>query len=90
MRIQLKAKSTIWCNHPGTTFLWKISIAAYSLAEIISEPEFPDGQSYLEKLKTVLLYIGVSDCKMDEGPPRYDVNISMREKALIALARSPK
>ncbi|HAH96942.1 MAG TPA: Asp-tRNA(Asn)/Glu-tRNA(Gln) amidotransferase GatCAB subunit B, partial [Firmicutes bacterium] len=51
------------------------------LIEIISEPEMhsvEEAKAYLEKLKTVLLYIGVSDCKMEEGSLRCDVNISLR------------
>ncbi|MGI5854791.1 MAG: Asp-tRNA(Asn)/Glu-tRNA(Gln) amidotransferase subunit GatB [Bacillota bacterium] len=58
------------------------------LIEIISEPEMnsvDEAKAYLEKLKTVLLYIGVSDCKMEEGSLRCDVNISMREKGTNRL-----
>ena len=51
------------------------------LLEIVSEPDFRDGgevTAYLEKLRETLLYLGVSDCKMQEGSLRADVNISIR------------
>ena len=60
------------------------------LIEIISEPEMhsvEEAKAYLEKLKTVLLYIGVSDCKMEEGSLRCDVNISLREAGSDRLGR---
>ncbi|MCI8609423.1 MAG: Asp-tRNA(Asn)/Glu-tRNA(Gln) amidotransferase subunit GatB [Firmicutes bacterium] len=51
------------------------------LLEIVSEPDFHSGEevsAYLEKLKSVLTYLGVSDCKMEEGSMRADVNLSVR------------
>lgn len=51
------------------------------LIEIVSEPDIrtPDeAYAYLEKLKSIILYTGVSDCKMEEGSLRCDANISIR------------
>ena len=51
------------------------------LWEIVSEPDFRSADevmAYLEKLKATLQYIGVSDCKMQEGSLRADVNLSVR------------
>ena len=51
------------------------------LIEIVTEPDFRNGEevvAYLEKLKSTLQYLGVSDCKMQEGSMRCDVNISVR------------
>ena len=51
------------------------------LVEIVSEPDFRSADevvAYLEKLKAVLQYLGVSDCKMEEGSMRADVNLSVR------------
>ena len=51
------------------------------LIEIVSEPDFRSAGEvirYLEKLKAILQYIGVSDCKMQEGSLRADVNLSVR------------
>ena len=51
------------------------------LLEIVSEPDIStaeEAKAYLEKLKAILLYIDVSDCKMEEGSLRCDANISLR------------
>ena len=52
------------------------------LVEIVSNPDFRSAfevTSYLEKLRSLLSFAGVSDCKMQEGSMRCDVNISVRE-----------
>lgn len=51
------------------------------LIEIVTEPDFRSAeevQTYLELLKQRLVYLGVSDCKMQEGSLRVDVNLSVR------------
>ncbi|WP_297209189.1 Asp-tRNA(Asn)/Glu-tRNA(Gln) amidotransferase subunit GatB [uncultured Flavonifractor sp.] len=51
------------------------------LIEIVTEPDFRCAEeviAYLEKLKETLQYLGVSDCKMQEGSLRCDVNLSVR------------
>ena len=51
------------------------------LIEIVSEPDFRTSEeviAYLEKLKTTFEYLGISDCKMQEGSMRADVNLSVR------------
>lgn len=51
------------------------------LLEIVSEPDFRTAEEvlqYLEQLRGILQYIGVSDCKMQEGSLRADVNLSVR------------
>ena len=51
------------------------------LIEIVTEPDFRTADeviAYLEKLKETLQYLGVSDCKMQEGSLRCDVNLSAR------------
>ncbi len=51
------------------------------LIEIVTEPDFRSGDeviAYLEKLRSTLQYLGVSDCKMQEGSLRCDVNLSVR------------
>ncbi len=53
------------------------------LLEIVSEPDFRSSEEvidYLEKLRATLQYTGVSDCKMQEGSLRADVNLSVRPK----------
>lgn len=52
------------------------------LLEIVSEPDMRSAKeviAYLEKLKLILQYLGVSDCKMQEGSLRADINLSVRE-----------
>ncbi|WP_054635971.1 Asp-tRNA(Asn)/Glu-tRNA(Gln) amidotransferase subunit GatB [Thalassobacillus sp. C254] len=51
------------------------------LVEIVSEPDIEtpeEAYAYLEKLKAILQYTEVSDCKMEEGSLRCDANISLR------------
>ncbi|MBE7038818.1 MAG: Asp-tRNA(Asn)/Glu-tRNA(Gln) amidotransferase subunit GatB [Ruminococcaceae bacterium] len=51
------------------------------LIEIVSEPDLrsaKEARIYLETLKNILQYIGVSDCKMEEGSLRCDINVSIR------------
>ena len=51
------------------------------LIEIVTRPDFRTGDevvAYLEELKTILQYLGVSDCKLQEGSLRCDVNLSVR------------
>lgn len=51
------------------------------LIEIVSEPDFRSAKeviAYLEKLKAICEYLGISDCKMQEGSMRVDVNLSVR------------
>ncbi|WP_404408263.1 Asp-tRNA(Asn)/Glu-tRNA(Gln) amidotransferase subunit GatB [Jeotgalibacillus malaysiensis] len=51
------------------------------LIEIVSEPDLrtpAEAYAYLEKIKSIIQYTGVSDCKMEEGSLRCDANISLR------------
>ena len=57
--------------------------AGVPLIEIVSEPDLRSAEEadiYLKKLKSILEYIEVSDCKMQEGSLRADVNVSVRKK----------
>ncbi|MBM6750875.1 Asp-tRNA(Asn)/Glu-tRNA(Gln) amidotransferase subunit GatB [Mediterraneibacter glycyrrhizinilyticus] len=52
------------------------------LVEIVSEPDMRSADeviAYLEKLRMIAQYLGVSDCKLQEGSMRADVNLSVRE-----------
>lgn len=58
------------------------------LIEIVSEPEISSGEeakAYLEKLKAILEYTGVSDVKMEQGSLRCDANVSVRPVGTAAL-----
>lgn len=52
------------------------------LVEIVSEPDMRCAEeviAYLEKLRQIIQYLGASDCKLQEGSMRADVNLSVRE-----------
>ena len=56
--------------------------AGVPLIEIVSEPDLrssSEAEIYLKKIKSILQYIEVSDCKMQEGSLRADVNVSVRK-----------
>jgi aspartyl-tRNA(Asn)/glutamyl-tRNA(Gln) amidotransferase subunit B len=64
-----------------------VSIVDYNrsgvpLIEIVSEPDMRSAEeviAYLEKLRLTIQYLGASDCKLNEGSMRADVNLSVRE-----------
>ena len=72
-------------NHDefGGGSLVDLNRAGVPLIEIVSEPDLRSSEEveeYLRKLKSILEYIEVSDCKMQEGSLRADVNVSVRKK----------
>ncbi len=69
--------------HDGEGTLIDYNRGGVPLIEIVSEPDFrsaEDVRAYLLKLRAILLYAGVSDCRMNEGSFRCDVNLSVRPK----------
>ena len=72
-------------NHDdfGGGSLVDLNRAGVPLVEIVSEPDLSSPEEvdeYLKKLKSILEYIEVSDCKMQEGSFRADVNVSVKKK----------
>ena len=70
-------------NEFGGGSLVDLNRAGVPLIEIVSEPDLrsaKEAEEYLKKLKSILEYIEVSDCKMQEGSLRADVNVSVRKK----------
>ena len=73
--------------------LTKVSLLDFNragtpLIEIVSKPDMHNGQeaeAYVEALRQTLYYIGVSDCKMEEGSMRCDVNVSIAPKGASHL-----
>ena len=58
------------------------------LIEIVSEPDMRSADeviAYLEKLRLLIQYLGASDCKLQEGSMRADVNLSVRERGALAF-----
>ena len=72
-------------NHDefGGGSLVDLNRAGVPLIETVSEPDIrsaEEAESYLRKLKSVFEYIEASDCKMQEGSLRADVNVSVKKK----------
>ena len=70
-------------NHEENGTLVDYNRCGVPLIEIVSEPDFRSPKEvgiYMEKMRTILLYADVSDCKMNEGSLRCDVNLSVRKK----------
>ena len=72
-------------NHDefGGGSLVDLNRAGVPLIETVSEPDIrsaEEAESYLRKLKSIFEYIEVSDCKMQEGSLRADVNVSVKKK----------
>lgn len=72
-------------NHDefGGGSLVDLNRAGVPLIESVSEPDLRsagEAERYLKKLKSIFEYIEVSDCKMQEGSFRADVNVSVRKK----------
>jgi aspartyl-tRNA(Asn)/glutamyl-tRNA(Gln) amidotransferase subunit B len=68
-------------DHRTGTSLVDFNRTSVPLTEIVSNPDFRTAEeviAYLEKLRGLLSFAGVSDCKMQEGSMRCDVNISVR------------
>lgn len=70
-------------NEFGVGSLVDLNRAGVPLIEMVSEPDIRssrEAEQYLRKIKSILEYIEVSDCKMQEGSLRADVNVSVRKK----------
>lgn len=86
-RIHIEEDAGKLVHQRGNTFV-DYNRGGVPLIEIVSEPDIrsiDEAKEYLEKLQTVMRFIGISDCKMQEGSMRCDVNISVRPKGSEAL-----
>lgn len=75
-------------NHYASTSGVDFNRGGTPLMEIVSEPDMEsadDAIAYLTALKEMLVYAGVSDCNLEEGNMRSDVNISIRPKGEARL-----
>ena len=67
--------------HAGGVSKVDLNRAGTPLVEIVSEPDMSgpaEARAYLERLKLLLTYLGVSDCNMQEGSLRCDVNVNFK------------
>ncbi len=81
IHIEEDAGKLVHDGRTGTTLV-DFNRTSVPLTEIVSNPDFRTAEevvAYLEKLRSLLSFAGVSDCKMQEGSMRCDVNISVRE-----------
>lgn len=68
--------------HRGTKTLLDFNRAGVPLIEIVTKPCMESGEEaklYLEKLRELLFYGNISDCKIEEGSMRADANVSIRK-----------
>jgi aspartyl-tRNA(Asn)/glutamyl-tRNA(Gln) amidotransferase subunit B len=78
-RIHIEEDAGKLVHERGYTFI-DYNRGGVPLIEIVSEPDISsaeEAKEYVEKLQLIMRYIGVSDCKMQEGSMRCDVNISL-------------
>ncbi len=69
--------------HRGDKTLIDCNRCGVPLIEIVSEPDMrsaAEAVAYLKKLRSILLFANISDCKMNEGSLRCDVNLSVRKE----------
>ncbi|MDI9495479.1 MAG: Asp-tRNA(Asn)/Glu-tRNA(Gln) amidotransferase subunit GatB [Bacillota bacterium] len=81
-RIHIEEDAGKLIHEGGDTYI-DYNRGGVPLIEIVTEPDFrsiDEVIEYLEKLRLIMKYIGVSDVKMQEGSLRCDVNISARKK----------
>lgn len=67
--------------HQGTVTLVDLNRAGTPLMEIVSEPDFrspQEAKAYVQELRLIMRYLGVSDADMEKGHLRCDANISLR------------
>jgi len=82
-RIHIEADAGKLIHKDGVGSLVDYNRAGVPLIEIVSEPDLRSAEetrAFLQKLRAIMLYLNISDCKMNEGSFRCDVNLSVREK----------
>ena len=76
-------EDTCKSTHRGAKTLLDFNRAGVPLIEIVTKPCMESGEEaklYLEKLRELLFYSDVSDCKIEEGSMRADANVSIRKE----------
>ncbi|MBC8584747.1 Asp-tRNA(Asn)/Glu-tRNA(Gln) amidotransferase subunit GatB [Youxingia wuxianensis] len=86
-RIHIEEDAGKLVHERGDTYV-DYNRAGVPLIEIVTEPDIrsvDEVREYVEKLQLIMKYIGISDCKMQEGSLRCDVNISVRPQGSETL-----
>jgi aspartyl-tRNA(Asn)/glutamyl-tRNA(Gln) amidotransferase subunit B len=81
-RVHLEEDTARLLHHDGYSLV-DINRAGTPLMEIVSEPDMRDPEEarlYMQKLREILVYLGVSSGRMEEGSLRCDANISVRPR----------
>jgi len=82
-RAHLEEDSGKLIHHSDNYSFIDLNRAGSPLIEIVSEPEIHSSEHaklYLEKLKQIIKYLGISDCDMEKGNLRVDINVSVNKK----------
>ncbi|KPU44385.1 aspartyl/glutamyl-tRNA(Asn/Gln) amidotransferase subunit B [Oxobacter pfennigii] len=80
-RIHIEEDAGKLIHEDGYTYI-DYNRGGVPLIEIVSEPDISspeEAKEYAEKLQLIMRYVGISDCKMQEGSMRCDVNVSLRK-----------
>ncbi len=86
-RVHLEEDTARLTHHDGYSLI-DINRSGTPLMEIVSEPDMrspEEGRLYMQKLREILVYLGVSSGKMEEGSLRCDANISVRPRGQSTL-----
>lgn len=81
MKIQMEEDTGKSMHMEENTFM-DYNRCGVPLIEIVSKPDISSGKEareFLEKLKATIVYLGISDCKMEEGSLRCDVNVNIKD-----------
>ncbi len=87
IHVEEDAGKLVHDNRTGSSLV-DYNRAGVPLTEVVSMPDFRTAEeviAYLEALRALLTFAGVSDCKMQEGSMRADINISVREQGATTL-----
>lgn len=87
-RIHIEEDAGKLVHDPDAGTLIDCNRCGVPLIEIVTEPDIRSAEeavAFLEKLRSTIIYTGISDCKMNEGSLRCDVNLSIRPKGQEAF-----
>ena len=87
IRVHLEEDTARLTHHDGYSLI-DVNRAGTPLMEIVSEPDMrspEEARLYMQKLREILVYLGVSSGRMEEGSLRCDANISVRPRGQVEL-----
>ena len=87
-RAHLEEDSGKLIHHSNNFSFIDLNRAGCPLIEIVSEPEMHSSEEaklYLERLKQIIKYINISDCNMEKGNLRVDINVSIKKESDLEL-----